>query len=264
MGTKYADGKEGIKWKWFEERGFRILADRHQYAYAQALFSPTDDVQGVFCDSAAGTGKTTIAGLVGAYEVIKGNYDRIIYIRNTVSVRDSGFLPGDIKEKESPYMAPIADALEHVQPGTFESWQAEDNPRLICLTTAYTRGVNWSNAFIIIDEGQNFDMHELQTVHTRATASSKIVTIGSTRQVDNTKLKRIAGLLPFEIMMLHFRGQRASFHKLETNYRGEWSKHADEVAETVRRLLSEGLDAFADEPTGAAALSTMRGGYDGD
>lgn len=244
MGSKFAGGKEGLKWKWFEERGFRLLADKHQFAYAQALFSPPDDVQGVFCDSAAGTGKTTIAAMVGAYEIMKGNYERIIYIRNTVSVRDSGFLPGDIKDKELPYMAPMADALEHVNPGTFEFWQNEDNPRLVCLTTAYTRGVNWENSYIIIDEAQNFELHELQTVHTRAKSTSKVVTVGSVRQIDNTKLRKIEGLTPFEILALHFRGERASFHKLEINYRGEWSKHADEVGDTVRRLLEIGLEQF--------------------
>ena len=242
MGNKYPDGQ--IVWKWLEERGFRLLADKHQYAYAQSLLADTDTVRGVFSDSPAGTGKTTIAALIGAYLVQKGEYDRIIYIRNTVAVRESGFIPGDVTAKEAPYMAPIADALEKVAPGTFEAWQVEDSygnpPKLVCLTTSYTRGVNWEKSFIIVDETQNFDMHELQTVNTRPTDDSKIVMVGSTRQVDNTKLKRIAGLTPFEVFMIHYRGQNATYHKLQINYRGEWSRHADEVGETIKKLLAEG------------------------
>lgn len=68
MGNKYGD----IRWKWLEERGFNVLSDRHQYAYMQSLWTPPDIVQGVFCESPAGTGKTVLAVLAGAYAVTSG------------------------------------------------------------------------------------------------------------------------------------------------------------------------------------------------
>lgn len=234
MGNKYGD----MRWKWLAEKGFNVLADKHQYAYMQSLFAPVDTVQGVFCESPAGTGKTTLAALAGAYEVERTTYDKIIYIRNAVAVRDMGFLPGDVGEKEEPYMSPIKDALENVSPETFEKWAHpfSGEPKIITTTTAFTRGITWKNAFIIIDEAQNFDLEELQAVYTRCDTSNKIVTVGSLRQVDNRKVKRINGYTPMEIYMEHFRGTPVTYHKLETNYRGWFSKHADDVHETVQKL----------------------------
>ena len=243
MATKYPD--RSPRWKWLEERGFRVLADPHQYEYMKALFAPPDEVQAVFCDSKAGTGKTTLAVLAGAFEVMAGKYDRIVYIRNAVPIREQGFLKGDLKEKEAPYMQPLADALEHVQPALYEKWTDEDGeepPKVVTLTTSFARGVNWKNAFIIIDEAQSFDLEELQAVYTRAHDSCKIVTIGSTRQIDNRKLKRINGLTPFEVYMLHFDGHDVTYHRLEKNYRGKFADHADDVSKTVQMLESGAFD----------------------
>lgn len=236
MGNKYGD----IRWKWLAERGFNVLSDKHQYAYMQSLWTSSDVVQGVFCDSPAGTGKTTLAVLAGVYEIEKGNYDKLIYIRNAIPVRDQGFLPGNVSEKEQPYMQPLIDAMDNVQPALYEKWSSEDVDKglkkVYTLTSSYTRGVNFKNAFIIIDETQNFDLHELQTLLTRPDDTCKVVMVGSTRQVDNTKLKKYGGLTPFEVFMEHYKGFRVTYHKLETNYRGEFSLLADQVLETVEKL----------------------------
>lgn len=224
-----------IRWKWLEERGFNVLGDKHQYAYMQSLWTPPDIVQGVFCESPAGTGKTVLAVLAGAYAVEKGDYNRLIYIRNPVSVgRDIGFLPGEIDGKTGPYMSPFISALDYVRPGTYEDWR--ESERAFAITPTFERGVTYDNAYIIIDEAQSFSLVELQTIYTRPTDSCKIVTTGSLLQIDDPKLKRYGGLTPFEIYMRHFAGHRATFHKLETNYRGDWSNHADTVRETIELI----------------------------
>ncbi|MGG3890360.1 PhoH family protein [Metabacillus fastidiosus] len=236
MGNKYGD----IRWKWLAEKGYNVLSDKQQYAYMQSLWSPVDIVQGIFCDSPAGTGKTTLAVLAGIYEVENETYDKIIYIRNAVSVRDQGFLPGNVNEKEQPYMQPLIDAMDNVHPALYDKWTDEETnkgqKKVYTLTSSYTRGVNFKNAFVILDESQNFDLHELQTLLTRVDDTCKVVVIGSTRQVDNIKLKRYGGLTPFEVFMEHFKGFRVTYHKLETNYRGEFSLLADQVIDTVNRL----------------------------
>ena len=235
MGKKFGD----IRWKWLDEKGFNVLKDHHQYAYMQSLWSSTDIVQGVFCNSDAGTGKTTLAVLAGVYEVEKGTYDKLIYIRNTVAVRDQGFLPGDKNDKDEPYMQPLIDAMDCVQPGLYENWSCSEEKsqkKVHTLSSSYTRGINFKNAYVIIDEAQNFDLHELQTILTRVDENCKVVTVGSTKQIDNTKLKYYGGLTPFEVYMEHFRGHRVTYHKLETNYRGEFSKIADNVLDTVKTL----------------------------
>jgi PhoH-like ATPase len=205
----------------------------------QSLWSPVDQIQAVFCEGKAGTGKTTLAVLAGAYEVETGVYDRIIYLRNAIPIRDIGFLPGDVNDKELPYMLPLINTLDMVQPGLFDKWSRGDKrevPKVEATTTAFTRGLTWKKAFIILDEAQNYDLEELQTVYTRCSDCCKVVTLGSLRQNDNRKVKHIAGKTPFEIYMSHFTGTRVAFHKLEKNYRGWFADHADDVMLTISQL----------------------------
>jgi PhoH-like ATPase len=234
MANKYGE----LRWKWLAERGFNVLADKHQYAYMQSLWTSPDLVQGVFCESPAGTGKTLLATLAGAYAVENGEYDRIIYIRNTETVgKDVGFLPGELKDKIGPHMAPFVKALDYVKPGTYERWAVGEDPKVHAISTTYERGVTYDNAFIIIDEAQSFTLEELRTIYTRPTDSCKVVTTGSLLQIDNAKLKRYGGLTPLEIYMKHFENERVTYHKLVTNYRGWFSNHADQVNKTVEAIL---------------------------
>jgi predicted ribonuclease YlaK len=235
MGRKYRD----IRYKWLEERGYNVLADEHQLAYVESLFAPVNEVQAVFCEAKAGTGKTTLAVLVGAYEVEKGTYDRIIYLRNAIPIRDQGFLPGGINAKEEPYMRPLVEAMDHVQPGLYDRWVSDSPPKVWATTTSYIRGLTWERSFVILDEAQSFDLIEFQTAYTRVTDTCKVVTIGSLRQNDNRNSKRYAGLTPFELYMEHFRDKPVAYHTLERVYRGWFADYADDVYETIRRLEEE-------------------------
>lgn len=235
--TKYQD--KDIRWKWLKEKGYNVLSDRHQYAYMQSLWASTDIVQSVFVDAKAGTGKTSLAVAAGIYEVEKQTYNKIIYIRNAVAVRDQGFLPGSVEEKEYQYYFPLFDALSELSPSGYSEWYDidEEYKKIEMMSTSYLRGVNFKNAYVIIDEAQNLDLNELQTALTRIHDSCKVVVIGSTRQVDCAKkLTYYSGLTPFEVYMKHFEGHLSVQHKLEINYRGEFSNWADEVGQTVDRL----------------------------
>lgn len=234
MAKKYGD----IRYKWLAERGFDVLGDTHQHAYMQSLWAPPKVIYGVFCESPAGTGKTHLAALAGAYAVEKGEYDRIIYIRNPAPVgKELGFLPGDIDGKTMPYMQPFVKALDYVKPGTFEKWSEEG--KAFAITPTYERGVTYENAFVIIDEAQSFSLDELHMVYTRPTTNCKVVTTGSLNQIDDSRLKRICGLTPLEVFMRHYDNDLAVHHKLITNYRGAWSNHADKIRETIKRIEME-------------------------
>lgn len=230
-----------IRWKWLEERGYKVFGDKHQYAYMQSLWSPIDIVQVVCVNANAGTGKTVLATLAGVYEVEKGTYDKIIYIRNAVPIREQGFLPGSLQEKELPYMMPFIEALDKSQAGLYERWtdSNDGNSKVQVMTSAFTRGITFENAFVIIDETQNFELEELQAVLTRIADSCKVVMIGSTNQIDNKKLKKYGGLTPFEVYIEHLKGYRMTIHKLEKNYRGQLSELCDRVKDTVDLLTNQ-------------------------
>lgn len=230
MVSKYKD----IRMKWMESKGFNLMADKEQYDYAQDLLKSPNELRGVFCESPAGTGKTTIAVLAAAYGIEKGDYDRIIYIRGTDIVGDDiGFLPGVLEEKIAPHMSPLIDALDNVKKGIFDKWVEEG--KVYATVATYLRGVTFKNAFIILDEVQNMTIAQLQTIYTRPEDTCKIVSIGSLRQIDNENLKRYNGLTPFEVYMVHYK-ERATFHKLYKNHRGDWSRHGDKVQMTVNEL----------------------------
>jgi len=237
MTTKYQDNSIG--WKWYASKGYDVYADVHQREYVRSLSADPSEVQSVFTDSPTGTGKTTLAVMAGVRAVEMGQYDRIIYVRNAVPVREQGYLPGSLEEKEQPYMQPLMDAMECVQAGLYERWADDrlDDPKIVTVTTSFTRGINWKNAYVIIDEAQSMDVGELQAALTRPHDCCKIVVIGSTRQNDNRKQKKYNGMTPFELFMMHFSGRdNVHFHQLKTSYRGWFAEFADKIQETIDRI----------------------------
>jgi predicted ribonuclease YlaK len=226
---------DDIRWKWLEERGIEVYGDPYQLDYMLQLWKDPDMTKAIFCEGKAGTGKTHLAVLAGAYAVEKGEYKKIMYIRNAVPVRNTGFVKGSPEDKAKPYMQPFIDALDHVKPATYEYWTEQGIAE--AFTADFVRGSTWNDSFIIIDEVQNFDMHELRTVLTRVGKGSKVVVTGSRRQVDNKQIKRVAGLLPYEVYREHFRGEsRVSFHELVHVYRDWFADVADDIDDTIERL----------------------------
>ena len=151
------------------------------------------------------------------------------------------FVKGFVKsneDKDAPYMAPFIDTLDLVRPATYEFWK--ETGRVEAHSTSYIQGTTWDNEFIIFDEIQNWDLIELQAGLTRVGKGSKIVLAGSDRQVVNKKIKRIKGLLPYEVYMEHFRGDpRIMFHELKNVYRGWFAEKADSIDETIKKLELE-------------------------
>lgn len=236
MKTKYQD--KDIRWKWLAEKGYNVQKDENQLEYMKSLWADIKEVQSVFVNASAGTGKTSLAVAAGVYEVEKGTYDKIIYIRNTVAVRNQGYLPGDIDAKENVFYAPLIDALYSLHHDGYQNWYETDSEhqKIVMTSTSYLRGVNFKNAFIIIDEAQSLDLLEMQTVLTRIHDSCKIVVIGSTLQNDNDKMKYYSGLTPFELYMEHFKDELSKTHYLFRNYRGRFSSHADNIGYTIKTL----------------------------
>lgn len=231
-----------------EVMGYKILADAHQYAYVESLLERPEKSQAVFVDAKSGTGKTSVAIAAGYYLLKRAKIDKIIYVRNTVSLRENGFLPGTTEEKEEVFMRPLVESINRI--GALDNRQDlyDDlvmNGQLVATSTSYLRGVDISgDAMIIIDEAQNLSLGELRTVLTRKHDSVKAVIIGSHLQVDTPDIEKFGsvGILPFELFMNHFeKNEQIPTKRIELyrNYRGQFAQYADMVHETVSQFKKE-------------------------
>ncbi|MGN8069920.1 PhoH family protein [Mucilaginibacter sp. SG564] len=180
--------------KVIEQPVFNILPRNIEQAFAiHALLHP--DIKLVTIQGNAGTGKTLLA-LASALEQRK--YYRQIFVTRPIvplSNKDIGFLPGDIKSKIDPYMAPIWDNLKFIkdQFGDDEKMQAKidelvTNDKISIAPLAFIRGRTLSKIFFIVDEAQNLTPHEVKTIISRAGENSKFVFTGDIYQIDTPYL----------------------------------------------------------------------------
>lgn len=88
---------------------YGLQLDEEQLAFANAIWNPDIDI--VFVDAKAGTGKTTIAVGVANLLVHYGFFDELIYIMSPYGERKQGWLPGTITEKSSVYFEALYQAL---------------------------------------------------------------------------------------------------------------------------------------------------------
>jgi PhoH-like ATPase len=177
-----------------EQPIFNIHPKNIEQAFAiHALLNP--DIKLVTIQGNAGTGKTLLA-LAGALEQRK-NYRQIYVTRPIVplSNKDIGFLPGDIKSKIDPYMAPIWDNLKFIkdQYADDEKMQSKidelvTTDKISIAPLAFIRGRTLSKIFFIVDEAQNLTPHEIKTIISRAGENSKFVFTGDIYQIDTPYL----------------------------------------------------------------------------
>ncbi|MDA3912213.1 MAG: PhoH family protein [Bacteroidales bacterium] len=158
-----------------------------------ALMRP--EIQLIAITGKAGTGKTLLA-LATALEQ-RRDYHQIYLARPIVSLsnRDLGYLPGDAREKISPYMQPLFDNLSVIKhnfkPTSQDFTRIEDmlnNGKLVIEALAYIRGRSLSKVFMIIDEAQNLTPHEVKTIITRAGEGTKVIFTGDIQQIDSPYL----------------------------------------------------------------------------
>jgi len=177
-----------------EQPVFNIYPKNIEQSFAiHALLNP--DIKLVSIQGNAGTGKTLLA-LASALEQRK-NFRQIYVTRPIVplSNKDIGFLPGDVKSKVDPYMAPIWDNLKFIkdQFGEDEKMQAKIDEmvatdKIAIAPLAFIRGRTLTKIFFIVDEAQNLTPHEIKTIISRAGENSKFVFMGDIYQIDTPYL----------------------------------------------------------------------------
>ncbi len=147
----------------------------------------------------AGTGKTYIALYKALEEVMDRNnpFNKVTIIRSSVQSRDMGFLPGDVDEKMDVYVQPYRQICSDLFKRK-DAWdRLVEQGHIEFVSTSFIRGTTFSNSVIIVDEVQNLNFEELDTVVTRVGHSSKIIFCGDYRQTDLRKKDDKSGILKF-------------------------------------------------------------------
>jgi len=132
----------------------------------------------------AGTGKTFMAVAFAVSALTSKEVDRIVLCRPAVEAGENlGFLPGDLKEKVDPYLAPFYDSLgEMISISKYKPLIADKVIEIIPL--AFMRGRTLNNAFMILDEAQNATKTQMKMFLTRLGNNSKAIITGDTTQID--------------------------------------------------------------------------------
>jgi phosphate starvation-inducible PhoH-like protein len=192
---------------------FQLSLNEEQKAAKQIILDNTITV----LTGAAGSGKTLLACQVALDALFRKEIEKIVIARPVItSGEELGFLPGDIKQKLDPYMAPIYDNMNRLYDKTKIEKCIEEGAIEI-VPFAFMRGRNMSNSFIIIDESQNVTDRQMELVITRMCMGSKMVIVGDIQQTD-LKDKKMSGLYFLNKAIMGNVPGTASVH-LKTNHR---------------------------------------------
>ena len=193
------------------------MAKQKEITYSQLNeIKPVTDSQKVVFDSwkqglnqflfgCAGTGKTFVSLYLALSEVLKNDTpdDKVVMVRSLIPTREIGFLPGDEEDKAALYQVPYSNMMQFMfeQPNeqAFETLynRIKAQGSFYFLSTSFLRGLTFDNTIIIVDECQNLNFHELDTIITRVGQDSKIFFCGDFSQSDLTKMHERNGLMDF-------------------------------------------------------------------
>jgi len=154
----------------------------NQQKYVQELRNPNTTV--VFGTGPAGCGKTLFAGSAAAEAYLRGDVERIVITRPTVSVEENiGFLPGSIQRKMDPWLQPLFDTfLEFFSQKDLNSMI--ENHIIEISPLGFMRGRTFKQCFVLADEMQNSSPGQMLMLLTRIGEGSKLVITGDEHQSD--------------------------------------------------------------------------------
>ena len=169
------------------------------------LFESYKEGKHIVAYGTAGTGKTFITLYNALKEVLDEStpYERIYLVRSLVSTREIGFLPGDHEDKADIYQIPYKNMVKYMfqmpSDADFEmlygNLKAQESIKF--WSTSFIRGTTLDNSIVIVDEFQNLNFHELDSIITRVGENSKIMFCGDASQTDLIKTNDRNGIVDF-------------------------------------------------------------------
>ena len=169
------------------------------------LFNSYKEKKNIIAYGAAGTGKTFVTLFNALKDVLDEStpYEKIYIVRSLVATREIGFLPGDHEDKSDIYQVPYKHMVKYMfqmsSDADFEmlygNLKAQDSIKL--WRTSFLRGTTLDRSIIIVDEFQNLNFHELDSIMTRVGEDSKIFFCGDASQTDLQKTNEKNGIVDF-------------------------------------------------------------------
>ena len=150
-------------------------------------FESWADGENLVLAGSAGTGKTFVAMYLALQASLEPStpYHKVVVVRSIVPTRDMGYLPGTKEEKVEPFETPyktISLELFDYDSGVYN--KLINNHQMEFITTSFVRGTQLNNAIVIIDEMQNLNFHELDSVITRIGQDCRVIFSGDYYQSD--------------------------------------------------------------------------------
>ena len=206
---------------------FKLTLNEEQKVAKQLILdNPVTLLKGM-----AGSGKTLVACQVALDMVFKKDVERIIITRPTVAKEEIGFLPGDLKEKMDPWLAPIYANLYMLYDKVKIDKMIQDN-QIEIVPFAFMRGRTFPDAVVIVDECQNITHGQTEMILGRLGKGGKMIFCGDITQTD-LKNRKDSGI--------------GFFTRLEENIKGvsvftSKTNHRHEIVEPILKLYSDYRD----------------------
>ena len=169
-------------------------------------FSHYNEGKNLFLYGAAGTGKTFITLFLALKQVLDPltPYNKVVLVRSLVSTREIGFLPGDHEDKSALYQIPYKNMVKYMfelaSDNDFEMlWgNLKAQESVTFWSTSFIRGTTLDGSIVIVDESQNLNFHELDSIITRVGEDTKIMFCGDVAQTDLIRTNEKNGILDFQ------------------------------------------------------------------
>ena len=169
------------------------------------VFEEYDNGKNLFLYGVAGSGKTFVSLYLALQDVLdeRSPYEKVYMVRSLVSTREIGFLPGDHEDKSSLYQITYKNMVKYMfkmpDDTSFEMLYGnlKNQGTISFWSTSFIRGTTLDNCIIIVDESQNLNFHELDSIITRVGQNTKIIFCGDVQQTDLVKTNEKNGVLNF-------------------------------------------------------------------
>lgn len=176
------EGPAKMQWHEHDLRHIKAMNENQEIAI-QAWFASAEGHLALL--GSAGTGKTLLALYCASVSYTRKDQARIVIIRSAVPKRDPGALPGTLEQKQAKYEIPYIGVMQQLF-GHHDTYERMKERYVIEFhSTSFLRGQTFDDAIILIEEAQNMDFDELDSVLTRVGVNSRVIITGDTlRQCD--------------------------------------------------------------------------------